>query len=255
MTVAVGQQFDRLTVAGIVPAAFRNNEAGIQVECSCGSPAKLVRKYDLTSGNTRSCGCLRREMARAVLLARPGTDPPLPAEMTGARPTAAAVLALLGTAGGKGMLTSDIYRQFGEPASRSRRNRAVNTLLSSAERSGRARRSGEPERSPYYRGSPVYRWFITDAGLAKLSRPAAAERNQARRRDAMQRRDAALAWVREQSLGPGTPRDIRDRAVGELTAAGVISMTIGEIFGISGARVRQIRQETLVPHCATCACK
>jgi len=58
-----GVKFGRLTAIGI---AFRKNGAiHWQCKCDCGNePA--VRGRDLTSGDTRSCGCLRRDVAREM---------------------------------------------------------------------------------------------------------------------------------------------------------------------------------------------
>jgi hypothetical protein len=260
-TVAIDQQFGRLTVTGVTPGFFSNRETGVNVECSCGT-VKTLRKGALVHGNTRSCGCLLRETGRekqAGIVAK-HTDPVLPSETPGVRPAMESILALLAEAGDKGMLVADIVRSFGEPAARSDRNRLVNSTLMVAKGRGRARRSETPERSPYYLRTLCYRWFITDAGRAYLISPperkqTTAEMRQARRQEAGQRREAALALVKEQGLGPDTPRDIRDQAIAELTRAGVTSPVIGELFGISYQRVRQIHPAEAIPHCPSCSCK
>jgi hypothetical protein len=250
--VAIGSKFGRLTVTGITPRFFPNRETGVNVECSCGT-VTVARKGNLVHGGTRSCGCLRKDTSRATLLAHAFTDPLLPSEQPGVRPSTRAILAILAEAGDKGVLVSDITRSFGEPASRSARCRIVNTILYEARGKGRARRAETPEHSPYYRGTQAYRWFITDAGRAALE-PSPADRLRARRQEARQRREAALQAVREQGLGPDTPRDIRDKAIRELRLAGVSSEVIGPIFGISGQWVRQLFPPEAIPHCSTCSC-
>ena len=79
----VGKHFDRLTVTGLAP---RTNARvpKVHVLCDCGE-TKIVGWYDLTSGNTRSCGCLMREeslerlrrhnAARAAKVRRANTEP------------------------------------------------------------------------------------------------------------------------------------------------------------------------------------
>lgn len=61
MQVSVGQVFGRLTVTG---DAGRNGrgERMVSCVCSCGNTKDVIR-YSLTSGGTRSCGCLLRETA------------------------------------------------------------------------------------------------------------------------------------------------------------------------------------------------
>jgi len=54
-----GKKFNRLTVKGFV-----KKEKGSefwQVVCDCGKE-KTLRKGDITSGSTKSCGCLKIEM-------------------------------------------------------------------------------------------------------------------------------------------------------------------------------------------------
>lgn len=56
----IGDRFERLVVVGV---GFVENECAIYpVRCDCGVE-KDVRKYALTSGVTRSCGCLSAELA------------------------------------------------------------------------------------------------------------------------------------------------------------------------------------------------
>ncbi|WP_461752450.1 hypothetical protein [Methanocorpusculum sp.] len=55
-----GQKFGRLEVLGF--AGVRGHEAMWLCECEC-KRTVIVRTHGLTSGHTRSCGCLRRELA------------------------------------------------------------------------------------------------------------------------------------------------------------------------------------------------
>lgn len=60
----VGQRFGRLTVVSPAP---NGNDGGARFEClcDCGNIVN-VRGYKLRSGETKSCGCLRKETASAV---------------------------------------------------------------------------------------------------------------------------------------------------------------------------------------------
>lgn len=64
----IGQRFTRLVVTGhgrVSRAGF----ATYRCKCDCGATSD-VYPHNLASGITRSCGCLRAEMMRAVSLAR-----------------------------------------------------------------------------------------------------------------------------------------------------------------------------------------
>lgn len=56
-----GRHFDRLTVLGFAGRADR--ETWWWCECACGT-VKKVRSGKLSSGTTRSCGCLKKEQMR-----------------------------------------------------------------------------------------------------------------------------------------------------------------------------------------------
>jgi len=59
--IEVGQRFGQLTVVARSPR--REGTKSVWVcRCDCGADTE-VRAGSLTSGNTRSCGCLRRERA------------------------------------------------------------------------------------------------------------------------------------------------------------------------------------------------
>lgn len=159
------------------------------------------------------------------------------------RPSVAAILGQLAEAGPAGVLVSDLVVSFTEP-DRARRNRMVNVILASHRVKGRVRRSDESERSPYYHHVPCFRWYITPAGIAHMQRgPSATGEYQARMQLARERSAAAVAQARDQGLGPGTSRRVRDAMVHELTAAGVSARSIGELFGITRQRVTQIARQ------------
>lgn len=58
----VGQTFNRWTVIAYVE--HRNGHPYYQVQCSCGSK-NIVDGCNLKNGGTKSCGCLKREIASA----------------------------------------------------------------------------------------------------------------------------------------------------------------------------------------------
>lgn len=63
-----GQRFGRLEVLRVgISKACRNGTRKYWVcKCDCGKERQVVG-HALTSGKTRSCGCIRREMAKAAL--------------------------------------------------------------------------------------------------------------------------------------------------------------------------------------------
>lgn len=60
--IKVGDKFGRLTV--ISGPTKKNGRRAFSVSCECGE-TRLVMGYSLSSGNTKSCGCLSRETAKA----------------------------------------------------------------------------------------------------------------------------------------------------------------------------------------------
>src|SRR4051794_18317118 len=54
-----GEKFGRLTVLG--EHASIGRDAAYLCQCACGA-VKPIKAFGLASGNTQSCGCLRREM-------------------------------------------------------------------------------------------------------------------------------------------------------------------------------------------------
>jgi hypothetical protein len=79
----VGDTYNRLTVLELIPGNFKPGtkrvDSAALVECICGT-IKTVSRGALTSGNTKSCGCLDREKSSARMKAwRPnfnGEDSP-----------------------------------------------------------------------------------------------------------------------------------------------------------------------------------
>ena len=57
-----GQKFNRLTV--LYPKGVKNGHMTFLCECECGNTI-VTDGYKLKSGNTKSCGCLRREVTGA----------------------------------------------------------------------------------------------------------------------------------------------------------------------------------------------
>lgn len=56
----IGKQFDRLTVVAEHPERSPIGQVRWLCKCSCGGE-KIILGFQLTSGKTRSCGCLERE--------------------------------------------------------------------------------------------------------------------------------------------------------------------------------------------------
>lgn len=69
-----GQTFDRLTVVERTPNPHGRGDVWWLCRCSCGT-VKPVNGQLLRSGVVRSCGCLRREMARVKPRRLPGAQP------------------------------------------------------------------------------------------------------------------------------------------------------------------------------------
>lgn len=64
-SISIGEKFDRLTVTGKYGRIPNGKEfqAGWECVCDCGEKT-VVAGYKLTSGRTRSCGCLIADMAK-----------------------------------------------------------------------------------------------------------------------------------------------------------------------------------------------
>ncbi len=61
-----GERFGRLTVLSYAGRTPDRRDALFNVRCDCGVKF-IARSYALRSGATRSCGCIRRERAAALL--------------------------------------------------------------------------------------------------------------------------------------------------------------------------------------------
>lgn len=55
-----GQQFERLTALSVAEITDNNHLAVWNCQCSCGTICQVLAE-NLKSGNTKSCGCLRKE--------------------------------------------------------------------------------------------------------------------------------------------------------------------------------------------------
>lgn len=63
----VGQTFGRLTVLEKHPELTKHGKVLWKCRCSCGTSVEVIRNTgDLTSGNTSSCGCIRKEKLAAM---------------------------------------------------------------------------------------------------------------------------------------------------------------------------------------------
>jgi hypothetical protein len=63
----LGAKFGRLTVVGVV----EEGKARLQCQCECGNMSTPTYEK-LTSGETTSCGCFRKEKMRKAFFARRG---------------------------------------------------------------------------------------------------------------------------------------------------------------------------------------
>lgn len=70
----VGDKFTRLVVLALIPGKGSNGKhfrkSAAKCKCECGVIKIIQRRY-LTSGITRSCGCLRQERAAYLALQKP----------------------------------------------------------------------------------------------------------------------------------------------------------------------------------------
>jgi hypothetical protein len=64
----VGEVFGRLTVLARAESTDRARRASWRCRCACGQET-IVQGHSLRGGRTRSCGCLRAELARASIAA------------------------------------------------------------------------------------------------------------------------------------------------------------------------------------------
>ena len=64
----IGSRFDRLVVIQHLGTDSKKNNLWL-CRCDCGGEAR-TRTFMLTNGRTRSCGCLQKEQARALVMSR-----------------------------------------------------------------------------------------------------------------------------------------------------------------------------------------
>lgn len=64
----LGKRYGRLTVTEVLPHYRQENSGSwrtyCRCDCDCGTKNVIVSSVSLSSGNTRSCGCLRREVGK-----------------------------------------------------------------------------------------------------------------------------------------------------------------------------------------------
>ena len=71
--IGLGQRFNRLTLLRKMRVrSGKRSLRGTLCRCDCGSTLQ-VTLYNLTSGNTKSCGCYKRERSREVTATRSRT--------------------------------------------------------------------------------------------------------------------------------------------------------------------------------------
>lgn len=63
----IGKTFGRLTVVDEISARFGDETRRAFIcDCSCGQKGLIYNKYTVLRGDTRSCGCLRKETCSAT---------------------------------------------------------------------------------------------------------------------------------------------------------------------------------------------
>jgi hypothetical protein len=69
----IGKRFNRMTLNGVfeVPGGYTEGE----FTCDCGT-VKRLRLHAVTTGNTKSCGCFKRQRVREVSVTHGGTGTP-----------------------------------------------------------------------------------------------------------------------------------------------------------------------------------
>lgn len=189
-------------------------------------------------------------------------------------PTSKGVLEVLKEAGEEGMRGPDIARHFNvdypgmpsvahlshESQCHQRRMTWTNQILERFKTNGWARKGGlEP--SPYYNNVPAYRWFITPEGRGYLAAGMAAGIREAQRfqheREAVKlaahrKRLADLLTEAYASTDPATtPKCERTRIMKHLREAGCTLQDIGDVFGVTRERARQLIED-ISPSVCTC---
>jgi len=190
-------------------------------------------------------------------------EPPPAITPLGEPPNTRRVLELLAEAGGEGTRGPDIARHFtvnppvmpslGDlgPGSQSLQRRLAwtNQILDRLALHGYVYKGGT-EPSPYYHRVPAHRWFITGGGVQYLADGLAEGRRRVRReREAAEaarlaehrkRLDDLLTQAYVENDPEKTPACERERVIRKLRGEGCTLQDIGDVFGITRERVRQI---------------
>ena len=193
-------------------------------------------------------------------------------------PSPRRILGLLVDAGDKGVRGSDLARHFTirrppnmpslghlGPWSQSLQRRLAwtNQILDRFLINGYARK-GKAEPSPYYHRVPVYRWFVTPEGVQYLADGLAEGRRKMRdEREAAENERLAqhrkkLDNLLTQAYVENDPATVtacqRERVIRELRDAGCTLQDIGDVFGITRERVRQVQMGINVNPCRCPEC-
>jgi hypothetical protein len=178
-------------------------------------------------------------------------------------PSVMGILGQLHEAGSRGRLSRELALSF-RPRQRGLHATQVevNTALAKLREAGHVRR-GAPEPSPHYHHGPAFRWRITargrayflaggTSGLAAAARAAREQHELARGEDARQRA-AALERARQQAATALGCTRVRNQLIHELREAGLTLTLIGDLFGITRERARQVLAGIHVKRRCRCA--
>lgn len=182
------------------------------------------------------------------------------------KPSTLDVLRILAAAGSDGILAPVIARCFRLPESQQARNAWVNQILKTLTHKNRAARSNASDKSPYYYNVPTYRWYIIDAGRSYLAAGGMAglveihqhetEKSYNKLQDKVDRHSLILKAAPSlvQQLPPGCTA-ARRNLITQLRDRGLTLRELGQLFGISGERVRQVNQGIRVAPCRCGQCR
>jgi len=166
------------------------------------------------------------------------------------------VLTYLEVAGSAGLQAGELRKCF-DMTGAANPSATINLVLLRARAKWLVRRSDSTEKSIHYRGQPVYRWYITPRGRRWLARYDANELARKQRKlraeeHVRARQNAREAFERRQKQLLATVVDPskmtlqeRNRKIVELRREGLPLRVVGEVFGITYERVRQIEKEAL----------
>src|SRR5277367_995558 len=185
-----------------------------------------------------------------------------PAEDDG-YPRTLTVLRVLADAGDTGILAPDIAYRFNKPLSQQRRNSVVNQILIRHGIRGHAFRVSA--RSFRYHNVQTYRWFITDTGnkylesggyhaaIADIRRDAAITAQEREQRLIRRQLVLKAAPALVAQLPPGCNKS-RAELIIKLYDQGLVMEEIGQLFGLTRERIRQIKRDINVRPCACWNC-